>query len=152
MHREQFNLSEVLEGVLDDAVALAEPLELTVERDVPPDLPLAADRVFVGIIAQNLLENAIKYNKRGGRIRVSARSVNGAVEVDFGNTGAGIPPERVPNLFERFYRAVGDERVGGSGLGLSTARELARAHGGEISLLRSDAAWTELNVRLPQSA
>ncbi len=152
VHREQFNLSEVLEGVLDDAVALAEPLELTVERDVPPDLPLAADRVFVGIIAQNLLENAIKYNKRGGRIRVSARSVNGAVEVDFGNTGAGIPPERVPNLFERFYRAVGDERVGGSGLGLSTARELARAHGGEISLLRSDAAWTELHVRLPQSA
>ena len=145
-------MSELLEGVLDDARALAEPLGLTVEAEVPKHLPLTADRVFVGMIAQNLLENAIKYNARGGRVRLAARAVNGSVELTVGNTGEGIPKERVSHLFERFYRARGDERVAGSGLGLSTARELARAHGGEVSLLRSDATWTELNVRLPQAA
>ncbi len=67
-------------------------------------------------------------------MRVTARAVNGSVELAVGNTGEGIPPERASHLFERFYRVRGDERVGGSGLGLSTARELARAHGGEIVL------------------
>ena len=81
-----------------------------------------------------------------------AQAVNGSVELSVGNSGEGIPQESAAHLFERFYRARGDERVAGSGLGLSTARELARAHGGEISLLRADAIWTELNVRLPQAA
>lgn len=152
LHKDEFDLSELLEGVLDDARALAEPLDLTVEAEVPKHLPLKADRAFVGIIAQNLLENAIKYNLRGGRVRVAARAANGSIELLVGNTGEGIPPERASHLFERFYRVRGDERVAGSGLGLSTSRELARAHGGDISLLRADATWTELNVRLPQAA
>jgi signal transduction histidine kinase len=152
LHREEFDLSELLDGAVDDARAIAEPLALTVEAEVPSRLPLRADRAFVSIIVQNLIENAIKYNHRGGRIRVTARAVNGSVEMAVGNTGAGIPAERVPHLFERFYRGRADERVGGSGLGLSTARELARAHGGEVALQRADAAWTELSVTLPQPA
>jgi signal transduction histidine kinase len=152
LHKKEFDLSELLEGVLDDARALAEPLNLTVEAEVPKHLPLTADRAFVGMIAQKLLENAIKYNERGGRVRVTARTVNGSVELAVGNTGEGIPPERVAHLFERFYRIRGDERIGGSGLGLSTARELARAHGGEIVLEHSDPNWTELSVSLPQLA
>lgn len=151
LHKNEFDLSELLEGVLDDARALAEPLNLTVEAEVPPHLPLTADRVFVGMIAQNLLENAIKYNSWGGRIRVGARATNGSVELTVGNTGEGIPQERISHLFERFYRVRGDERIAGTGLGLSTARELARAHGGEIVLQRSDTTWTELSVSLPQS-
>ena len=152
VHKEEFDLSELLEGVLDDARALAEPLGLTVDAEVPKHLPLKADRAFVGMIAQKLLENAIKYNERGGRVRLTAQAVNGSVELTIGNTGEGIPPERVAHLFERFYRVRGDERIGGSGLGLSTARELARVQGGEIVLERSDTTWTELSVSLPQSA
>jgi signal transduction histidine kinase len=152
LRKDEFDLSELLEGVLDDARALAEPLDLTVEAEVPKRLPLTANRAFIGMIAQNLLENAVKYNKRGGRVRVAARTVNGSVEFTVGNTGEGIPPDRAEHLFERFYRVRGDERIAGTGLGLSTARELVRAHGGEIVLLRSDATWTELIVRLPQSA
>jgi len=146
---DEFDLSEILEGVLDDARALAEPLDLTVEAEVPKHLPLRGDRTFVGMIAQNLLENAIKYNKGGGRIRLAARAVNGTVEMTVGNTGEGIPKDRTAELFERFYRARNDARVEGHGLGLSIARELARAHGGDITLVRSDASWTELCVRLP---
>src|SRR5262249_50331384 len=65
----EFDLSEVLEGVLDDALELAEPLDLKVEADVPKHLLLKADRTSVGMIAQNLVENAVKYNIPGGRIR-----------------------------------------------------------------------------------
>ena len=146
----EFDLSEVLEGVLDDALELAEPLDLKVEADVPKHLLLKADRTSVGMIAQNLVENAVKYNTPGGRIRVEARVVNGVVEMTVGNTGDGIPKDRTGQLFERFYRVRGGERVPGHGLGLSTARELARAHGGDVELVRSDDSWTEMRVRLPR--
>jgi len=152
LHKDDFNLSDVLEGVIDDARALSEPLDLTVEAEVPADLPLNADRVYVGMIAQNLLENAVKYNRPGGRIRLTASKSNGSIEFSVGNTGDGIPTERIAHLFERFFRGRADERMEGTGLGLSIARELARAHGGEISLRQADAAWTELQVTLPRAS
>jgi signal transduction histidine kinase len=152
LSKAEFELGEVLEGVLDDALTLAEPLDLKVEADIPKHLLLKADRMFVAMIAQNLVENAVKYNTPGGRIRVEARSVNGEVEMTIGNTGNGIPKERTGQLFERFYRVRGAARVPGHGLGLSIARELARAHGGEVELVRSNGSWTEMRVRLPQVA
>jgi signal transduction histidine kinase len=148
----KFELREVLEGVLDDATTLAGPLDLTVEADIPKDLLLKADPAFVAMIAQNLVENAVKYNTPGGRLRVEARAVNGEVEMTIGNTGDGIPKDRTGQLFERFYRVRGSARLPGHGLGLSIARELARAHGGDVELVRSDGSWTEMRVRLPQVA
>ena len=152
LSKAEFELSEVLEGVLDDALTLAEPLDLKVDADIPKHLLLNADPTFVEMIAQNLVENAVKYNSRGGRIRVEARAVNGEVEMTIGNTGDGIPKDRTGQLFERFYRVRGGERAPGHGLGLSIARELARAHGGDVELVRSDDSWTEMRVRLPQVA
>ena len=148
----EFELRDVLEGVLDDAHTLAEPLDLTVEANIPKHLRLKADPTFVGMIAQNLVENAVKYNTPGGRIQVEAWAVDGEVELTIGNTGGGIPKERAGLLFERFYRVCGGERVPGHGLGLSIARELARAHGGDVELVRSDGNWTEMRVRLPKVA
>jgi signal transduction histidine kinase len=152
LSKAEFELREVLEGVLDDAHTLAEPLDLTVEANIPKDLRLKADPTFVGMIAQNLVENAVKYNTPGGRIRVEARAVNGNVEMTIGNTGDPIPKDRADLLFDRFYRVRGGARVPGHGLGLSIARELARAHGGDIEMVRSDASWTEMRVRLPKLA
>jgi signal transduction histidine kinase len=150
LSKTEFDLGEVLEGVLDDALTLAEPLHVKVEADVPKHLLLKADRTFVAMIAQNLVENAVKYNTPGGRIRVEARAVNSEVEMTIGNTGDGIPKDRTGHLFERFYRVCGGERVPGHGLGLSIALELARAHGGDVELVRSDSRWTEMRVRLPR--
>ncbi len=152
LSKAEIEIGEVLEGILDDALTLAEPLDLTVETNIPKHLMLKADHTFVGMIAQNLVENAVKYNTPGGRIRVEARAVNGHVEMTIGNTGDGIPKERAELLFERFSRVRGGARVPGHGLGLSIARELARAHGGDVELVRSDGSWTEMRVRLPQVA
>ena len=68
LSKAQFDLGEVLEGVLDDALTLAGPLDLNMEADVPKHLLLKADRTFVAMIAQSLVENAVKYNIPGGRI------------------------------------------------------------------------------------
>jgi signal transduction histidine kinase len=149
LERKEFDLSELLEGVCDDLRALAEPLELNVEAELPRHLPVVADRRSVGLIIQNLVENAIKYNEPQGCICISARATDGHAEVTMKNNGEPIPPERAPHIFERFYRARSDGRISGHGLGLSIAFELTKAHGGELKLARSDSEWTEFRLRLP---
>jgi signal transduction histidine kinase len=150
LHREQFDLSEVLSGMCEDASAMAEDEGLEVEAKLPPELPVVADRRAVSLIVQNLLENAIKYNQPDGCICIYACAVDGKAEVTVRNNGEPIPPERAPHIFERFYRARSGGRISGQGLGLTIASELAKAHGGKLELVRSDRDWTEFRLSLPR--
>jgi signal transduction histidine kinase len=95
---------------------------------------------------QNLLENARKYNRPGGRIRVLTRQQNSDVILTIGNTGNAITPPAQQHIFERFYHDSGTT-VAGHGLGLNLARELARLHGGDLKLVRSENDWTEFEAR-----
>ncbi len=137
------DLAQLVLEWLDDLRALPEASDLVVESDLPAELPIAGERKFTSLIVQNLLDNARKYNRRGGTIRITSRAVNGEVELHVANTGRGIPEESRRDIFERFHRASAGEDIPGHGLGLNLARELARLHGGELSLIRSDAEWTE---------
>jgi signal transduction histidine kinase len=145
----EFDFHEVLDGACDDLYTLAKPENISVETTFQRPVPILADRFAVSLIVQNLIDNAIKYNRPGGTIRMTLRAANGEVELTIANTGEPIPKERVGNIFERFYR-VGSQKVGGQGLGLSIARELALAHDGNLVLVRSDAEWTEFSLRLPR--
>jgi len=151
LHYAEFDLREVLDGACDDATALAEEYGLTLEIDIAGRLPLRADRSAVALIVQNLMENAVKHNTRGGRVAIHAQSNDGQVELTVRNNGEPIPSERVPHIFERFYRARPDGRNAGAGLGLSVACELSQAQGGSLELTRSDASGTEFRLRLPHA-
>ena len=94
---------------------------------------------------QNLLENARKYNRADGRIRVSARGNRSNVMLTVGNTGLTIP--RGENIFERFHHSSTPSAASGHGIGLNLARELARLHGGDLRLVLSENDWTEFEVR-----
>jgi signal transduction histidine kinase len=141
------DLAQVIEAGLDDLSAMPEALDLSVETDFPPALPIAGEKRYCAIIVQNLLENALKYNRPGGRIRVMARTADGWVLLTIGNTGRPIPAGVRERIFERFHRGSVGENVPGHGLGLNLARELARLHGGDLQLVRSDEAWTEFEAR-----
>lgn len=141
------NLSALIEASVDDLSALPDALKLEVETDFPPDVHIAGEKRYTALILQNLLENAHKYNRPGGRIRLTAHLSDGAVQFVVGNTGKPIPPEAQTHIFERFHRGSVGEDVPGYGLGLNLARELARLHGGDLQLARSDATWTEFSVR-----
>jgi two-component system heavy metal sensor histidine kinase CusS len=149
LHRESFDLSEVLRGMCEDASIMAEAEGLEVEANLPPELPVAGDRRAISLIVQNLLENAIKYNQPDGCVCIYARAVDGETEVTVKNNGEPIPSERAPHIFERFYRGRTDARIPGQGLGLTVAGELAKAHGGHLDLVRSDREWTEFRLSLP---
>ena len=146
------DLTQLLDAGLDDLSARPEALELQVERDIPAALPIAGEKRYTAIIVQNLLENAQKYNRPGGRIRVTARGEGGWVLLTIGNTGRPIPAAMQERIFERFHRGSVGENVPGHGLGLNLARELARLHGGDLRLVRSDEAWTEFEARFHPAA
>jgi signal transduction histidine kinase len=79
---------------------------------------------------------------------IGAQQVAGAVELSVADTGAGITPEDLPHVFDRFYR--GDKRARGAGLGLAIARQLVMAHGGEIAVESEVGRGTRFTMRLPQ--
>jgi len=148
----EFDLRKLLDGSLEDARILGAGNDLQIEANIPETLPVIGDQEMISLTVQNLVENAVKYNRPGGKVLVSAGKQNHVVQICVGNNGPGIPSERAPNLFKRFYRARGDEQTPGHGLGLSIARELARAHGGDLTLTRAESDWTEFCLRLSASS
>lgn len=146
------NLSAMIEALLDDLSALPDGPELAVETDFPAALHVAGEQRYTVLILQNLLENARKYNRPGGRLRVAAREDGAWAVLTVGNTGRGIPAAAREHIFERFHRGAVGEDVPGHGLGLNLARELARLHRGDLRLARSDVEWTEFEVRFRLAA
>ncbi len=138
------DFTHLVEEWLDDLQAEASGLR--VETEVPAGLQIAGEVKYTSLVVQNLLDNARKYNRPDGVIRIVARQLERKVELRVENTGRGIPAEEQPFIFERFHRAGASAEVPGHGLGLNLARELVRLHGGELVLVRSDAEWTEFCV------
>jgi signal transduction histidine kinase len=141
------DLAPLIEAWLDDFSALPDQPELAIETDIPDTLLVAGEKRYLTLILQNLLDNARKYNRPGGRIRLTARSEDGWAILTIGNTGRPIPGPAQEHIFERFHRGSAAEDIPGHGLGLNLARELARLHEGDLRLARSDELWTEFEVR-----
>lgn len=144
-------LGQLIDAALDDLGAQPDAADLAVEVDVPADVQIAGDRQYLGLILQNLMENARKYNQPGGRIRLVVRQTEEKVILALGNTGPTIPLMAQAQIFERFHRGAMGENVPGYGLGLNLARELVRLHRGELRLVQSEAGWTEFEVEFPRA-
>lgn len=140
------DLSHLLEAQMDDLSVLPDGMEAEMESNCP-HVHIAGEKPYVALILQNLLENARKYNRPGGRIRITCREDGDWAVLTIGNTGRSIPGPARQHIFERFHRGSLEEDIAGHGLGLNLARELARLHGGDLRLVRSEEDWTEFEVR-----
>jgi signal transduction histidine kinase len=145
------DLVEIADAAIEDARTLAEPRRITVEAEFPASAPCQGEPVYLTQVLLNLLANAVKYNRDRGRVRVELRAEDSRWAIIIGNTGPGIAPAETAHVFRRFYRTPSARAGGGNGLGLSLSRELARAHGGELTLLKSENDWTEFLLILPRA-
>ncbi len=131
---QQVDLHDLAQRVLDDLAARATGRKTTLENLIPADMTVWADADRLQQVLFNLADNAIKYGKSEGRVTISANAVgNDKMEVVVADDGAGIPPDSIGRVFERFYR-VDRARArdsGGTGLGLAIVKHIVQAHGGE---------------------
>ena len=147
--REPVDLSKMLEELLEDTRMLAP--HLTLHATIQPGLQLQADASLLRQVLHNLISNAIKYNIDAGWIRISTTRWAQRMEVVVANASHGIPAQERGKIFERFFRAdpAHSRHVEGVGLGLSVSREIARAHGGDLTLKSDAAGSVEFSLLLP---
>jgi two-component system, OmpR family, sensor kinase len=119
---------------------------------VPIDHEVTAtfDRERIMQAASILLDNAVKYTPDGGSVTVRVEEENGGVALAVSDTGIGISEDQLPLIFERFHRAVPSRSEGGGGLGLSIARQIAEAHGGQIRAESTPGTGSTFTLLLPK--
>ena len=110
-----------------------------------------ANQMYIGELFTNLIDNAIKYNKQGGSVRVSVTKLDGNAVISVKDTGIGIPDDSKDRIFERFYRVdkSHSRAIGGTGLGLSIVKHIVNYHKGRIELESTLGVGTEITVYLP---
>ncbi len=148
---EQFSVRDLVERVLCDCGSRSEVKAIDLATDVPEALQAHADRDAVYQILVNLVDNAIRYTRPGGRVEVSAVGDKDSVAMKVSDTGIGIPAEELPRIFERFYRVdkARSRESGGTGLGLSIVKHLVDAHSGRIDVQSTPGEGTTFTVTLP---
>ena len=132
---EPLTLDELAGEIVEHWQPKALEAGVEIALDTPAGLPpLAADRKQLAEAFDNLFSNAIKFSPKGGQVTVRMYSENGSVHVEVRDTGIGIPPDKLPRVFDRFYQVDGTvkRRFGGAGVGLAVARQIVEAHGGHI--------------------
>jgi two-component system heavy metal sensor histidine kinase CusS len=144
----------LVQELVEDAEILAASSALDLQWKMPAELFVRGDMRLLARAVMNLIDNSIKYNRPSGTVILSALVDAENAVLSIRNTGPGLPSDVKERVFDRFYRIdlSHSKETAGHGLGLSIAREIARAHGGDVSLVRSDAEWTEFWLVLPIDA
>jgi signal transduction histidine kinase len=149
-HPEPFLLQELAQDIVLKFEGAATAKEVELKLMVDKGLPFV--KADVGMIERaltNLIENALRYTKRGGEVRLELRKKSHGVCVIVADTGQGIPADELPYIFERFYRAKGNDEKTGSGLGLAIVKRILELHGREIEVSSTLGRGTTFSFEFP---
>ena len=145
---EQVDLRELVSSICKESVYTQERLSV----ELPEKVMVQADPTLLSRLIQNLIENGFKYGKPGGRVWISAGASEDEVLLRVRDDGIGIPPEQQDKIWQRFYQvdtSHGDE--GGAGLGLAMVQQIARIHGGYMTLKSEPDVGSEFTLHLPKN-
>ncbi|MGH9237075.1 MAG: sensor histidine kinase [Vicinamibacterales bacterium] len=147
---------EIIESAVESALPLVGPGEVTIHREIAPDLPpVLGDATALRSAVQNLVANAVKYGGRDRWVGVRAQRVRerrrDEVRITVSDHGPGIPAADLPHIFEPFYRGADaiERQIHGHGLGLSLVRRIVVAHGGQVTVATRPGAGTSFTISLP---
>ena len=150
----EVDLRELAQGALDTAGPAAAARGITLNLDAPPALPMIADRGELEILFNNLVSNAVKYNRDGGRVDVRVGRSGGFVHLAVADTGIGLSSQEASRLFQEFVR-IKNERtrtIPGTGLGLSIVKKLAQLYGGDAFVESEPNIGSTFTVTLRENA
>ncbi len=153
LHLAPLDPVELCRGQVNALQGAAAERQVALRYTGAPQLPLiSGDRLRLGQVLRNLLDNGLRHTPPGGQIEVGAIATAGHVLITVSDDGEGIPAAALPHLFERFYRVDSSRsrESGGSGLGLAIARQWVEAHGGTIAVASPEKGGTVVEVRVPR--
>ena len=152
--RERVDLAALVGEQVEQVRRDADERQVEVSQDVPPGLSLVGVPEDLRLMVANLLENAVRYNRPGGRVLVRARGDSQHVVIEVVDTGLGLADADRARVFERFYRVdrARSREAGGTGLGLALVRHAAERHGGDVSVDSVLGEGSTFRVSLPVAA
>lgn len=144
-------VGEMTAEIYTNLTAKANEFGVELVNLIPQDALLPADSVRLEQMLINLIDNAIKFNRRGGRVTTSFERAGSVYIIRVKDTGEGILPEHLGRIFERFYRVdrARSREIGGTGLGLAIVKHLGRLQGGEVSVASNLSEGTTFSIELP---
>jgi two-component system NtrC family sensor kinase len=143
-------IGEVIDPLLGDLKPVIDQRGVTVEKQLPGAIGLRGDAALLKIAYRNLLDNALKYGKKGGRIRLACEEKDGAFHFEVWNEGRGLTSEQISRLFEKFVRIEShEEATRSTGLGLFITREIITKHHGDIRAESEPGQWMRFRFSLP---
>lgn len=146
------DLSQTIRESADALQPIAKERDITLSVEVPDELLASYDPLKLRQALNNLIENAIKYTREGGRVSVSAGHEGSDVFIRVADNGIGMPSEDLPHIFERFYRVdkARSRETGGTGLGLHIVRRVALMHGGRVDVKSEEGVGSTFTFYLPE--
>jgi signal transduction histidine kinase len=149
---EVFPIAELFRRVSDRHGPAVRERRIALDVSAPDELTVSGDLPRLEQALQNLAANAVRHTPPGGRVELRADAMPGAVRITVRDTGPGIPPEHLPHVFDRFYKADASRastRASGSGLGLSIVKAIVERHGGSVRASNAPEGGAEFEIVLP---
>jgi signal transduction histidine kinase len=153
--KRQLRLDAVVREVCNLLEVQARERDVRLEVEIPGIVSeLCANRDMMQSLVKNLVDNAVKFNRPGGSVKIRLMETPEVFRLDVADEGIGIPPEAIPRLFNKFFRVQSftESGVQGTGLGLALAKQAVEAHGGRIEVCSQPGVGTRFTVTLPKAA
>lgn len=144
----RFNLSDSVGQWVANFAPLADSRDVELSVDCGHDINIEADLYKMERICYNLISNAIKYNRKGGRVRISLAADSGMARLTVSDTGIGIPRDKINHVFDRFFQASAENR-GGTGIGLAIVKAFVDLHHGQVTAEANADGGATFTVSLP---
>ncbi len=144
------DVRDIAQVALDGVAAAAAGRQIALALHAPDRVPVVADRGELEILFNNLVSNAVKYNRDGGRVDVTIELTDGGFRIGVADTGIGLSPEDASRLFQEFVRIKNDKTrtIPGTGLGLSIVKKLAQLYGGDVTVQSEPGVGSRFTVTL----
>ena len=155
LNLKSLELGDIIATAADDMESFASEKDVEIKTSVQEDLPMVeADYTELKHVITHLLDNAIKFNKKGGEVFIEATHERNFIKVRISDTGVGIPEKNLDKVFDILYQidASTIREYSGTGMGLAVVKKIIEAHGGKIWVESELGRWTRFTFRLPAVA